>query len=198
MNGTGMHNENEAVAHAQRYRNGERPSAPPPPGPAQPVEEFPEWTKAGVFPPVSRDVPLYGKDPASGKEQVWVGRVVWQARTLKEITVAVYCPFGRKMSTGESVFDALPKIRGEPENVEQHNSPWKVLVKDSGGTCGTSGTRCPSSPARRRSSPSTCSRCWNRTTPRSSASSSTRWRTAWSASAASNRTSAPEALGSSG
>ncbi|MFC3893698.1 hypothetical protein ACFOWZ_19670 [Lentzea rhizosphaerae] len=99
--------------------------------PQQPVEELPEWTKGGEFPPVSRNIPLHGKDPASGKEQLWVGRVVWQARTVKEITMAVYGPFGRKMSTGESVFDALLKIRVELEDREQHDPPWKVLVKGS-------------------------------------------------------------------
>jgi len=109
----------------------QQPMRPPQQPSPQPVEEFPEWTKDGEFPPVSRQVPLYGKDPASGKEQVWVGRVVWQARTMKEITMAVYGPFGRKMSTGESVFDALLKIRGELENPEQYSPPWKVLVKGS-------------------------------------------------------------------
>lgn len=109
-----------------------RPPAPPaPPSRPAPVEELPEWTKDGEFPAVSRDLPLYGKDPASGKEQLWVGRVVWQARTMKEITMAVYGPFGRKMATGESVFDALLKIRGQLEDPEQHNPPWKVLVKGS-------------------------------------------------------------------
>ncbi len=105
--------------------------APQPPQPSRPAEALPEWTDGGEFPAVSRDVPLYGGDPESGKEQVWVGRVVWQARTMKEITMAVYGPFGRKMTTGESVFDALLKIRGELENPEQHTPPWKVLVKGS-------------------------------------------------------------------
>jgi hypothetical protein len=107
------------------------PQRQPPPQPPRPVEELPEWTNGGEFPAVSRDVPLYGKDPESGKEQVWVGRVVWQARTMKEITMALYGPFGRKMVTGENVFDALLKIRGELENAEQHDPPWKVLVKGS-------------------------------------------------------------------
>ena len=103
---------------------------PPPPPPQQQAEELPEWTKGGEFPPVARDVPLHGKDPESGKEQIWVGRVVWQARTMKEITMALYGPFGRKMSTGESVFDALLKIRGELEDVERYEPPlWKVLVQ---------------------------------------------------------------------
>ncbi|MET9631757.1 hypothetical protein ABZX92_30260 [Lentzea sp. NPDC006480] len=93
------------------------------------MEELPEWTKDGEFPAISRNIPLYGKDPASGKEQLWVGRVVWQARTMKEITMAVYGPFGRRMTTGESVFDALLKIRGELENTEEFTPPWKVLVK---------------------------------------------------------------------
>lgn len=103
----------------------------PPMRPQQPAEELPEWTKGGEFPPISRDVPLYGKDPESGKEQVWVGRVVWQARTAREITMALYGPFGRKMSTGESVFDALLKIRNELEDLDRYNPPWKVLVKGS-------------------------------------------------------------------
>jgi hypothetical protein len=93
------------------------------------VEELPEWTKDGEFPAISRNVPLYGKDPASGKEQVWVGRVVWQAVTAKEIKMALYGPFGRKMSTAESVFSALWRIRNQLEDSEQYNPLWKVLVQ---------------------------------------------------------------------
>ncbi|PWK89253.1 hypothetical protein C8D88_102526 [Lentzea atacamensis] len=111
------------------------PVPPPPPRPVpqrqQPVEELPEWTKDGEFPAISRDVPLHGKDPESGREQVWVGRVVWQAVTAKEIKMALYGPFGRKMSTGDSVFSALLSIRNELEDLEQYNPPWKVLVKGS-------------------------------------------------------------------
>jgi hypothetical protein len=93
---------------------------------------MPAWTEGGEFPPVAREVPLYGKDPASGKEQLWVGRVVWQARTMKEITMALYGPFGRKMATGDTVFNALWKIRNELEDVEKYEPPlWKVLVKGS-------------------------------------------------------------------
>ncbi|MDT7788068.1 MAG: hypothetical protein QOF58_6487 [Pseudonocardiales bacterium] len=102
---------------------------PAPPQPPQPVEELPEWTKDGEFPAISRNVPLYGKDPASGKEQVWVGRVVWQAVTAKEIKMALYGPFGRKMSTAESVFSALWRIRNQLEDSEQYNPLWKVLVQ---------------------------------------------------------------------
>ncbi|MCP2247051.1 hypothetical protein [Lentzea aerocolonigenes] len=122
-----MHPQQPPMRPQHPMRPAQR-QAPPPP---QPVEELPEWTKGGEFPPVSRNIPLHGKDPASGEEQLWVGRVVWQARTAKEITMAVYGPFGRKMSTGESVFDALLKIRAELEDGEQHDPPWKVLVKGS-------------------------------------------------------------------
>ncbi|HEX7306069.1 hypothetical protein [Lentzea sp.] len=93
-------------------------------------EEMPEWTHGGEFPPVSRQVPLYGRDPASGREQVWVGRVVWQARTMQEITMALYGPFGRRTAVGDSVFNALWKIRNELEDLERFPPPlWKVLVK---------------------------------------------------------------------
>lgn len=124
-----MHPQQPPMRPRQPMRPPQRPVPPPPP--PQPVEELPEWTKGGEFPPVARDVPLYGKDPESGREQVWVGRVVWQARTMREITMALYGPFGRKMSTGESVFDALLKIRIELEDLQRYNPPWKVLVKGS-------------------------------------------------------------------
>lgn len=87
---------------------------------------MPEWTKDGEFPPIARDLPLYGKDPESGKHQLWVGRVVWQAINSKEVKMAVYGPFGREMATGDTVFDALLKIRSV---LEQHDPPWRVLVK---------------------------------------------------------------------
>jgi hypothetical protein len=107
----------------------QQPMRPPPPVSRQPEEEMPEWTKDGEFPPISRNVPLYGKDPASGEEQLWVGRVVWQAVTAKEIKMALYGPFGRRMSTAESVFSALWRIRNEIEDPELYDPPWKVLVK---------------------------------------------------------------------
>ncbi|KJK51334.1 hypothetical protein UK23_07550 [Lentzea aerocolonigenes] len=93
------------------------------------MEELPEWTKDGEFPAISRNIPLYGKDPESGKEQVWVGRVVWQAVNAKEIKMAVYGPFGRKMTTADSVFSALGYIRMELEHRDNYDPPWKVLVK---------------------------------------------------------------------
>ncbi|GAB2819548.1 hypothetical protein GCM10027200_18740 [Lentzea nigeriaca] len=132
-----MHPQQPPMRPQHPMRPPQRPLPPPPntmrppSPPQQPVEELPEWTKDGEFPAISRDVPLYGKDPASGKEQLWVGRVVWQAWTAKEIKMAVYGPFGRKMASGDSVFDALLKIRGELENPEQHSPPWRVLVKGS-------------------------------------------------------------------
>lgn len=93
------------------------------------MQDFPEWTKDGEFPPIGRDIPLYGKDPESGKHQLWVGRVVWQAVTATEVKMAVYGPFGRKMATGASVFDALVSIRIELESVDKYDPPWRVLVK---------------------------------------------------------------------
>ncbi|WP_285750309.1 hypothetical protein [Lentzea sp. NBRC 105346] len=94
-----------------------------------PAEELPEWTKDGEFPPISRNLPLYGKDPASGKHQLWVGRVVWQAVTATEIKMAIYGPFGRKMAVSDSVFRALFQIRNELESVENYDPPWRVLVQ---------------------------------------------------------------------
>lgn len=92
---------------------------------------MPEWTKDGEFPPIARDLPLHGKDPESGKHQLWVGRVVWQAINAKEVKMAVYGPFGREMATGETVFQALMKIRGTLEDPQQHDPQWRVLVKGS-------------------------------------------------------------------
>lgn len=98
------------------------------PAPSPPDEELPEWTKGGEFPPISRNLPLYGKDPESGKHQLWVGRVVWQAVTATEIKMAIYGPFGRKMAVSDSVFRALWQIRNELEDAETYDPPWRVLV----------------------------------------------------------------------